>query len=870
MPPEANQFERLRAGDTVVVPSRRVSLALRAHFDYCMLQRGAASWPAPDVIPWDAWLRRQHADLCLREPAALGVDFVLSAAQERALWAQVIAESGEGEGAAAEQLASLAADAWATLQGWRMAPAQVFSGPLSRELAAFRAWLDAYTRRCRELSAGDRHHLLARLPAVTDPRLHFCGFTRLPPAVARVMGTGIRALPPGAHAAAPLPCLRYPSVADEQFAAIHWGRARRAEAPQACVAIACADPREIAALAGGYERLLAAGARGLAGVLAARPYRAGGAALPQVPVIRAALLVQTALAGLECRDCGDFLTNPYLAGAAPEAPARARLAAALLGAHVADLPLARLQSAADAADPPCPVLASALRDLLRLVRAAPRRQPLRGWMAHFEQCLAGIGWPGDLELAPQEQAAVQHWQQALDTTAALDSVLPPVSAAGALSRLRATLQRRRFVAPAIPGAIEILSIPEAVALGPEFVWVSGLVDTAWPPKIEANPLLPYALLRRAGVPGADGAGDLNTAAALLAALVCAAHTVVFSHTALNGDTPQRASPLLGAAEIRQPAPDAGHEAWRTATTGLSLEPWPDDHGPPLPAGATTGGAAILTDQAACPFKAFARHRLGAATIEAAAPGLDAPARGSLVHRVLAEFWLRVPSQAAAAALSPQALAEAIDAAVERACAAVLDGPPAGTPFWRLERERLRQLLAQWLVEDLARAPFAVEGCEVPRRLALGGIEINLRIDRIDRLTDGSLFILDYKTGRDARKPWTIPRPDQPQLPLYVLAEAPAPVRGIAFAYVRTGDCKLAETPPGVSQALDTEVFAPDWTATVGAWREELTRLAAAYAAGFAAVDPKDGAQTCRRCDLQVLCRVYEQGLATELEAAADE
>ena len=54
------------------------------------------------------------------------------------------------------------------------------------------------------------------------------------------------------------------------------------------------------------------------------------------------------------------------------------------------------------------------------------------------------------------------------------------------------------------------------------------------------------------------------------------------------------------------------------------------------------------------------------------------------------------------------------------------------------------------------------------------------------------------------------------------------------------------------------------------WREELTRLAQAFAQGRADVDPRDGPATCRRCDFAPLCRVHELDLRERDEEEPDE
>ena len=50
----------------------------------------------------------------------------------------------------------------------------------------------------------------------------------------------------------------------------------------------------------------------------------------------------------------------------------------------------------------------------------------------------------------------------------------------------------------------------------------------------------------------------------------------------------------------------------------------------------------------------------------------------------------------------------------------------------------------------------------------------------------------------------------------------------------------------------------DWKALLALWGKEAESLGAAFAAGDARVDPKNGLATCRLCDLQTLCRVYEK------------
>ena len=54
-----------------------------------------------------------------------------------------------------------------------------------------------------------------------------------------------------------------------------------------------------------------------------------------------------------------------------------------------------------------------------------------------------------------------------------------------------------------------------------------------------------------------------------------------------------------------------------------------------------GGTRVLADQAACPFRAFAKWRLSAEELEEPESGLDPRDRGKLLHALMREIWTRL-------------------------------------------------------------------------------------------------------------------------------------------------------------------------------------------------------------------------------------
>jgi RecB family exonuclease len=266
-----------------------------------------------------------------------------------------------------------------------------------------------------------------------------------------------------------------------------------------------------------------------------------------------------------------------------------------------------------------------------------------------------------------------------------------------------------------------------------------------------------------------------------------------------------------------------------------------------------GGTRVLADHAACPFRAFARWRLGAEPLEEPAAGLDPRDRGKLLHALMKELWTRLRGSAA--------LKENVSSAITQAAAAAVKEMQLEGRFAELERERLAKLAREWLELEGRRSPFAVVSIEEKRELKVAGLEFQSRIDRMDKLTEGEMsgghVLIDYKSGRMlSTRQWEGPRPDDPQLPLYAVA-APEQLTAVTFAKVVPGEMRFlgfSKTPNLLPQVN----VAQSWPSLLAAWKQDAEALGKGFAEGDARVDPKDELKTCRRCDLQTLCRVYEK------------
>jgi len=155
--------------------------------------------------------------------------------------------------------------------------------------------------------------------------------------------------------------------------------------------------------------------------------------------------------------------------------------------------------------------------------------------------------------------------------------------------------------------------------------------------------------------------------------------------------------------------------------------------------------------------------------------------------------------------------------------------------------------------------------EDKRKLLVAGLELNGRIDRIDRLESGGHAVIDYKTGKATPKQWRGARMDAPQLPLYAVLH-PGKPSGLAVATVAATGTRfrgVASEAGVIDNLLPAAKFELtedrqkgfDWRQITGHWYAWLGQLARNHAAGHAEVDPKLAATTCRNCHLDALCRV---------------
>jgi ATP-dependent helicase/nuclease subunit B len=893
---------------TVVTPNKRLAQALSRAVGLTHLSAGRASWPAADILPWGAWLERLHEDARYDDGDG-PVPPLLSADHERLGWESAIArDTSRPLLVGPASLAREAQAAWSLAHEWGIEGA-IGSWECAEDALAFAGWASAWRAEADRRGWLDASRLSSIAPAllarkaVRKPALLVAyAFHIVTPAqrfvldACRAAGITVAEAQPPCHEAMPR-VVPVESPRRELELAARWARSRlEASDPGRMPRIAVVVPdlgqrRELVARA--FSRVFAPAGRPRGAPLFNLSL---GRALADYPLVDFALtLLALADEPVAFERASRVLRSPFLGESRSERGTRARLDAALRKTAPPMLDLAALRSLASATTgegrrwqaPRCAALEARLQAVGSIAPPGRSAAP-QAWAAHFAARLSAAGFPGERSLDSAEHQALLKWHEALLRLGSLGVMARTLTAEAALRHLRQFCVDTVFQPESGDAPVQVLGLLESVGLEFDALWVTGLTDDAWPQSPRPNPFLSVSLQRKAGVPQASAEASLALDLRITQSWARAAREVVFSHGLMDEERALEASPLVAGYEVVEPALldipafDGLREALFAAGRDPAMRAEREDRvAPPLGARAARGGTAILADQAACPFRAFARHRLRAEGLESIEPGLGPAERGQLLHMVMARVWRQLGSHAGLAAMEQAALAALVADAARVAVATLRSERPGRLDgrFALLERERLARVALDWLAIDLSRAPFSVVLREDELAIEAGGLAFRGRVDRIDRFENGGLAVLDYKSGSPRVAGWLGERPDDPQLPLYALA-AGDEVVAVAFACLKAGKLGFAGLAreegllPGVrtvDKHRSAARLAASWSELVDGWRRATSGLAAEFARGAAAVDPKRPFATCKDCRLSSLCRVRERlGALAADDAAAGE
>jgi probable DNA repair protein len=536
--------------------------------------------------------------------------------------------------------------------------------------------------------------------------------------------------------------------------------------------------------------------------------------------------------------------TPFIAGGISEMAKRAQLELRLRNTQVESLSWDWVLARKDIPEQ----LSLLLQAAHKFLQTKPKTAKPSEWQAWLLDCLQVWGWPGERNLNSEEYQAVTHFYQLLNELCAFDTVMAQTSLGGVLSQLRTQAKQRMFQGESEGKPIQVLGMLEAAGLQFSHLWITGMSHDVWPQKPSPNPFIPTHVQIAENMPHANAKREYEYAQTMLQRLLSASDTVHLSYAQfdLNSDSQRLPSPLiLQFNEKKVSAEVQAEELSSTLQKQNKIIAATEPEGLPVGDDVIRGGVGIFKDQAACPFRAYARYRLKAVAPELPMLGIAPKTKGTLLHTALETIWRQLQTQNVLQALDDKQLNNLCQQHLTKAFAQI--SPKVCNTQQQLEIRRAMPLLQAWLQIEKARDDFTVQGIELAQEASIAGLPLSLRLDRIDALPDGSFLLIDYKTGDVNSKQWLGLRPDEPQLPLYASLMS-APPSGIAFAVLRRKKVELI--------SLNQENS--DWPQQLQDWQQAMHGLALEFQTGRADLAPKYGPKTCQQCDLQLFCRVGEK------------
>jgi probable DNA repair protein len=886
--------EALERGATVVTGNQRAARALRRGFDQRNKERGLASWAAPSVMAWDAWMTALWRGLLIGGHAT---QMLLNRTQEHAAWRTILEADEElASLRTVDSLAEMVADAWRLVcryEGQR----RLRGSDGSADTRAFQRWARTFERLCQAESFLVQAQLEEALRGAVGKGflelpaggVVLVGFDAMTPAQMKLVealrsaGVEVEELRPALEPARRM-LVDAADELEELRVSARWVRKFLETRPGAKVALIVpgleTQRREIDRV---FREVLAPELEDIRTANEVWPYEFSlGVALAETPMVATALDLLRWMAGaLPLDRVSGLLLSRYFAMTSEERGARAEFDAfELRKARMLrpEFSLEGLYAAVSGSKRKAKL--SRLSNALRAVRLVANR--LQGmtartnaeWAEGMRELLEAAAWGSGAGETSVEFQMRRKWESALDELATLDFDGVQVEFSQALEAVARIARQTTFAPQSRDAPVQVMGPLEAAGGSFDAVWFLRAGDLSWPAVAAVSPLLPWAMQRALGMPGVDAARDAEQARQVTERVAASAKTVVFSYAKESAEGRQRASQVLEGLMLEETtaAELLGAESPRVI---VELEEVEDDVTvAALADRVIRGGATVLQAQAACGFRAFAEHRLGSTELESVELGIDALESGIVVHRVMEIFWGEVKTQDRLRAMTSAEREAALDAAIGEGLRKIaqLSASDWDDAYVTMQRERLRRLLRPWLEHELARPKFAVKQREEKAdNVQIGPLHLNLRVDRVDE-TEGGELVIDYKTGRVSTSDWLSERPDAPQLPLYAVVSDAAQLGGAAFARLRVGKemgWKGFVAGDGVllkPDRLKTESFA----AQVEEWREVLTRLAEQFAAGEAGVRPKSYPKTCTYCGQRLLCRVVGENLEeTDEEETGD-
>ncbi len=583
-----------------------------------------------------------------------------------------------------------------------------------------------------------------------------------------------------------------------------------------------------------------------------------GVELVKVPMFRDALL----LLGLIVQDLGRadliaLLRSPFFGWLNTDRNDKATVITHLFSSKRAAFELRHVLEALGKVVPKSPLetaLSAARVDRLSSVRLSASK-----WRDRVSALLQTAGWPSAAGLDSVEYQQLELVDGLFDEIEANSLDNEPYPLTLFISRLRSVLSEKLFQPQTDVGKLQVMSLADTSGLPFEAIRIVGATSESLPSKPSLLSFIPWEICRAYQISKIDEETHDKVTARLIGQLNSVGEVSCSYHRVSDG------AAKLASRFCALSCDEAPSQARGDKGIVVPLESIDDSVGlaTNLP-NQQAGGVSLLEQQASCPLKAHLNHKLGIRPLEGEAEGLTPGERGGVLHEGLKHLFSSLRTSDQINLLTAVDREVLIEAAADEA-ARGLKAPVrerVGLSTLDLERQRLIDILAAWLeVEGSRDISFTVELSEESLEWDCDGLNLSLKVDRVDRLSNGQRIVIDYKSsaGQSAID-WSQSPLKSPQLPCY--SQVITDVETIAIGqvsinepgYLTLGaDIGLDDADKKSKKAMD-RAGVSELAGLKDQWLVDLRSLVSAFVNGSGTPTPSPSA--CRYCHYAAICRAH--------------
>lgn len=865
---DAGLYDLIKQGHLVITPNRRLAAHLTFSFNQLQQREQLTVWPSPLIKPLDQFLLEYWQTL---EALGSTQQLLLNNVQNFSLWREIVSNYTKSNPLLkVEQTAQQALKTWDTCQLWQID----IRSPLfhtTEDSKVFQQWAIQFEQQCKSqhwLTESQLPKALSETITSSSQPLYSVGFKNLAHSVAALFEQlNVQVIDYSKTSTHPPEVIAFSEPREEWITALRWAAQRATDNPEQTTGIIIPElqkhrdtiqqlSRQV------FKQTTHEEPNSLWNISVGQP-------LNQFPIVQHAINIlrlqqQLHQPQVDLELLSQCLLSPFTQQAVSQREVRFQLDANIRKEHKAKLSNWLIKKHLG---DPCPIFFSDI-DITG-------KRTYQDWQAVIINILTHFGWPGEALLTSEEFQCCERFKSLLNDWTSLDLSGQACDFSEAVNRLSWLCQNTVFqtklnTRSGEAAPVQILGLLEADGIKFNALWLTGLNASILPAPISLDPFIPAQLQRKHGLPHTDYGQETKYAQTLLDEFITQSDRAIISWSHNDGQTDVQPSSLINNVSETSieslPLLDYISDA-ETIHHSQEIESWTDPVGSPIEIKAKTkGGTGVLTHQSACAFRAYARYRLNAESIEPVYSGISPAERGSLVHKILETIWQDVKDSEALIQLDDEQLKQLVRRHIEQAFSEksglIAQYPKA---YVELEYQCLEQLLEHWLKQEAERPPFKVIATEERQSIQIGPLTLQIQIDRIDQLSGNANLLIDYKLGNPSCQDWFGSRPKEPQLPLYATV-SPQEIHNIAFASLHSQNIQykgISKHDPDIAGIRSLEKLRlqntpkpNSWDELQHNWKTDLERLAQEHANGHAEVNPRDR-QTCQYCDLTGFCRVFE-------------